>query len=399
MLSGRNAGELGLYGFRQRIPGTSRLRIASSRDVRFKRIWERVEERGGKAATLFVPLTAPPSPSAGTMVAGMLHADGPATYPPSLEAELQQRFGPLIVDVADFRDGDLDRIFDELEAMRDQHFEIAKTIWREQKPELLTMVELGTDRLHHAAWHRIDPEHPRYIEGHPHEQRALDYYKGIDAHIGELLADTSDDDYVFVVSDHGAKTMQSGFAVNELLRREGWLHFCREPEGVEPLRNVIDWSRTKAWAEGGYYARVFLNVAGRDENGVLAPAAIEASRRELAQLFERAVPGTKAYWPEHSFGVARGAAPALLVVLDNLHIRAIGTVGHGEGDALRVPGDRHDGCNHDWNGIYLLAGHGIAPGREDAEIFDIHASLMDILNLSGDPALHGRSLRMPRSGR
>ncbi len=60
--------------------------------------------------------------------------------------------------------------------------------------------------------------------------------------------------------------------MNEWLRREGLLSTVTEPTGVTSPREVgIDWPRTVAWGEGGYYARIFLNVRGREPEGLVAP--------------------------------------------------------------------------------------------------------------------------------
>ena len=87
---------------------------------------------------------------------------------------------------------------------------------------------------------------------------------------------------MLVVSDHGAKRMDGGIRVNEWLRREGLLTTLREPHETSSLADVgVDWSRTVAWGEGGYYARIFLNVQGREPEGIVAPEDYERVRADL----------------------------------------------------------------------------------------------------------------------
>ena len=58
---------------------------------------------------------------------------------------------------------------------------------------------------------------------------------------------------------------------------QGLLTTLAEPTGVSSLRDVgVDWSRTTAWGEGGYYARVFLNVEGREPAGIVPMDRYEA---------------------------------------------------------------------------------------------------------------------------
>ena len=122
MVSGRDAGELGLYGFRNRVPGTTELRLASGGDVRVKRVWDWLGENGHRVAPLFVPLTSPPSPVRGKMVSGFMHpgGDAPWCFPQSFENEIEDRFGPYRADVDDFRSDDLERVYRDVVAMTRQ---------------------------------------------------------------------------------------------------------------------------------------------------------------------------------------------------------------------------------------------------------------------------------------
>ena len=141
---------------------------------------------------------------------------------------------------------------------------------------------------------------------------------------------------------------------------------------------MVDWSRTRAWAEGGYYARVFLNVRGREPEGVVDPATLETTLRELVACLGR-IEGVRVDCrrPAEVYRAVRGEPPELMVYLDDLAQRALGTVGHGS--VLVGANDQGpDGCNHDWDGIALLAGPGVAPGRlEQASILDVAPTIYE----------------------
>ena len=392
MTSGRDPGELGLYGFRNRTRDRSYdLRVASSADVRVKRVWDRLSESGKRVAVLFVPLTSPPTPVRGTLVGCFLGAGDRWAFPPARQTFLEARFGPYLRDVADFRTSELERVLDELDAMRTQHFAMARALLEDERPDFLMMVEMGPDRLHHAMWQHMDPEHARYEPGNPWEARALAYYRGLDAEVGALVERAGPEATVLVVSDHGARAMKGGVALNEHLLREGWLALREEPSGPTPLRDVVDWSRTRAWAEGGYYARVFLNVQGREPQGVVPPERVAETLDELERVLGR-VEGVAVDCrrPERVYRAVHGQPPELMVYLDDLAQRALGTVGHG---AVRVPTNDHgpDGCNHDWDGIAILAGPGVGPGRlEGASILDVAPTVLDHFGVAHE--LPGRSL-------
>ena len=153
----------------------------------------------------------------------------------------------------------------------------------------------------------MDPEHRKHEPGNPYENAILDYHRHVDGLIGRLLEHADEDTVVFVVSDHGAKRLDGGIRINEWLRREGLLATLAEPNGVSSLRDVgVDWSRTTAWGEGGYYARVFLNVAGREPEGTIAPEDYEAVRDDLAAP-DRGDPGRRGQ-PDPDRGLQAGGA-------------------------------------------------------------------------------------------
>ncbi len=380
MVSGRDPGELGLYGFRNRVPGSTQLRLVDARDVRVKRVWDWLGEQGYRVASLFVPLTSPPSPVRGVMVSGFMHpgGDAPWCFPRSLESEIETRFGPYRADVDDFRSDDRDRIYGEIVAMTDQHFAIAKWIWEQERPDFMMTVEIGVDRFHHAFWGHIDPEHPRFEPGNRYEHLGRDYYARLDRHIGELIAETGDETAILVVSDHGARAMQGGFCINEWLIRRGYLVLREAPTEPAPLDHArVDWERTTAWAEGGYYARVCFNVLGREPSGIIAPSEVSAVRdrlaRELGRLHDDRgeIVATLVRDPERHYRRARGFPPDLMVYFDDLRLRAIGSIGH-QRLVVSENDSGPDTCNHAWDGIFIMAGKTPARGPvQDLSLYDL----------------------------
>ena len=400
MVSGRDAGELGLYGFRNRVTGDTRLRLADGSDVRVKRVWDWLGEHGYQVAPLFVPLTSPPSPVRGHMVSGFMWPgdESPWCFPRELEIELVDRFGPYRADVENFRADDLDRIYQDIVAMTEQHVEIAAHIWEEKQPDFMMLVEIGVDRFHHAFWRHIDPEHPRHETGNRWENQGRDYYELLDSHIGRLCRLADEDTTVLVVSDHGARAMHGGFCINEWLIRQGYLVLREPPAAFSPLDHaLIDWERTTAWAEGGYYARVFVNVVGREPSGVVPPSQLGAVRDKLrAQLQDaRDDEGTRipvsVRIPEEHYRQARGFPPDLMIYFDDLKLRAIGSIGGGR--LIVTENDTGpDTCNHDWNGIFVMAGGG-TPARgyvEGAEIYDVAPTVLGVFGVPRPPEILGR---------
>ncbi len=400
MLSGRDAGQLGLYGFRNRVRGETGLRLADGSDVRVKRVWDWLGENGFAVAPLFVPLTSPPTAVRGHLVSGFMWpgGDAPWCFPRGLESEIRDRVGAYRADVDDFRSDDLDRIYGDIVEMTEQHFAIAEWVWSEKQPDFLMMVEIGLDRFHHAFWRHIDPDHPRHETGNRWEHLGREYYASLDRQIGRLRRRAGEDTTLLVVSDHGARPMHGGLCINDWLIERGYLKLHEPTETPVPLdHDRIDWTRTRAWAEGGYYGRVFLNVTGREPRGLVSPRELTETRNELRRELEdlhdddgKPIPALVRI-PEDYYHQARGFPPDLMVYFDELKLRAIGSVGHPR-LVISENDTGPDSCNHDWDGIVVMHGPTIpARGRiEGAEIYDIAPTVLGAFGIERPPGMLGR---------
>ncbi len=397
MVSGRDPGELGLYGFRKRVPESYALSIADARDVRVPRVWDVLGDAGKKVGVLYVPPTSPPPAVEGQLVSCFLtpSPSAPHTHPPELAETLDARFGPHAPDVGELRAGEEERLLDELYDTARQHFAVARALWTEEKPDFAMMVEMGTDRLHHALWTHLDPSHPEHDPTHPLVREARDYYAFLDAQIASLLDATDDDTAVLVVSNHGARRMVGAVCINEWLRREGWLVLREEPTSPGALRpEHVDWSRTRAWGEGGYYARIFLNVEGREPEGIVPPARMEeevTALRSALEGMELPSGSVVAHRPVELYREVRGMAPDLLAFFGDLDYRAIGLV--GTGSVFQEKDDRRpDGANHDWDGIFIAAGAGVsARGElEELSIYDVGPTILALMGVDVPEGWLGR---------
>jgi predicted AlkP superfamily phosphohydrolase/phosphomutase len=397
MVSGRDPGELGLYGFRHRVSSGYTHETATSKDVRVKRVWDLLGERGHTVAALFVPLTYPPSPVRGVMASCFLTPDGaPYTFPKALGTELDARFGAYEPDVRDFRTDDLPRVYEDLVRTTKQHFAMARHVIQSRRPAFAMTVEIGPDRLHHAFYRFMDVRHPGFEGGEMHA-RTRAYYGLLDEELGSLV-DLVPEANVLVVSDHGARPMLGGIAVNDFLRREGFLD-ADMPEAPRPLSAAnVRWRTTRAFAEGGYYARVYLNVRGREPEGCVDPKDFEATLAALERSL-RAMPGpngepmpVRIDRPEATYRAVRGRPPDLLVYFDGLDRRALGTLGH---PSLHVPvNDRGpDACNHDWDGMIVAAGPDVpfAGHMDGTQIVDVAALALELMGETPPADLTGTS--------
>src|SRR5580765_1379275 len=262
MMASRTPGDLGIYGFRNRSGhGYDELFVADGSAVKAPRLWDLATREGRPSIVVGVPGTYPPRPLNGVLVSCFLtpSTESQYTYPPLLRREVEQVVGEYLFDCPNFRTDDKEDLLRQVYEMTDRRFALAEHLLETKPWSLFAMVEMGPDRMHHGFWKYMDPEHRKHEPGNAYENAILDYHRHVDGLVAKLLEHADEDTVVFVVSDHGAKRLDGGIRINEWLRREGLLATLAEPDGVSSLRDVgVDWSRTTAWGEGGYYARVFL---------------------------------------------------------------------------------------------------------------------------------------------
>jgi len=403
-MTGKTPGQLGIYGFRNRKDTTYEgLAIATADAVREPAVWDLLGARGMRSLLIGVPPSYPPRPVEGWRVSCFLTPPSAKawTHPVELAAEVEEELGPggYIFDIPNFREQGLDVVLERVFQMTERRFRVARRLVRTKPWDLFMMVEMGPDRLHHVFWQYVDPRHPKHEPGNRYETAFQDYYRLLDRELGALLETLPDDAVTIVMSDHGARPMMGGVCFNDWLIREGYLALSEEVQGVVPVAKApIDWARTVAWGDGGYYGRLFLNVRGREPQGVVDPERYEEVRGELAAKLE-AMPGpdgeplgTKVFKPQDVYPDVRGVAPDLIVYFGDLAWRSVGSVGNPS--IYTYENDTGpDGANHDRGGIFAMTG---LPGQPTGEVqglklVDVGPSILHLYGLEAPEGAVGRS--------
>ena len=190
MMTGKDPGTLGIYGFRNRRDHSyDGLAFASSKMVREPTLWDVLAEHGKQTIALGVPLTYPPRPINGLMITDFLapNTESDYTYPSELKDEIKSVVGEYIFDTREFRTDDKAHLLDDIYTMTARRFELARHLLTTKPWDLFVMVEMGPDRIHHAFWQYFDPKHFRYVPGNPFKNAIRDYYIALDAQIGDCL--------------------------------------------------------------------------------------------------------------------------------------------------------------------------------------------------------------------
>jgi predicted AlkP superfamily phosphohydrolase/phosphomutase len=403
MFSGMDPGTLGLYGFRHRRPGTYFDQyVPSSLSLTHPSVWDQLSRVGKRVCVIGMPPGFPPPHVNGVYVSDFLTPPGSHeyVYPSSLQDEVDRVTGGYVFDVR-FRAEDRERVGQELIEMTRKHFALARHLWAQEEWDFFALHEIGPDRIHHAFWKFLDPTHPRF-EANPKLLGLVElYYARLDHEIGDLLDLVGPDVRVVFVSDHGSQGMSGCFCINEWLIGRGYLvlHGGSAPAGTPLEQLSVDWGKTRAWAAGGYYARIFLNIRGREPDGVLEPGDVPAFVRQLtAELGEVRRPdgvllGAEVRAPREIYRSVSGDAPDLMVYFGHLKWRSAGTLGHSS-LFLTENDTGPDDSVHSFDGIYVVvdppAGEP-GPSREES-LIDIGPSILAAFGLPQPSSLQGKAI-------
>lgn len=399
MMTGRDPGEIGVYGFRNRKDYSyNAMTIANAHAVKVPTLWDLLGKARKKSVVLGVPLTYPAKPFQGWMVSGFLtpNRNTQWTFPRRLTREIEQVASDYMIDIPNFRTDQRAELEQQLLNMTSERFKLARHLLETKDWDFFTMVEMGSDRLHHAFWRFWDETHRKYEPNAPFSETMRHYYRVLDAELGKTLACIDEDTTVMVVSDHGAKRMDGGICVNEWLRQHGYLTLKTEPQGITRwTADLVDWEKTKAWGEGGYYARIFVNVEGREPQGIVSTQDYDRVRDELKAKLEAIVDeaghniNTRVFKPEEVYRECRNIPPDLIVYFGNLFWRSVGSVGYN--NIYTYENDTGpDDCNHAEMGLFIMKNRGQARGYvAPKRLYDIAPTVLNAFDMDIPETMQG----------
>jgi predicted AlkP superfamily phosphohydrolase/phosphomutase len=261
------------------------------------------------------------------------------------------------------------------------------------------------DRVQHLFWRHREPDHPanRGRSASAEGARAIDdQYRRADAVVGLALEHADDRTLVMALSDHGFGSFRREVHLNNWLRDQGLLALRPEADPSAFPANV-DWGRTRAYALG--LGGIYLNLAGREGQGIVRPDEAEALKASIARgLNGLADPGAggavavRRVLPREELyhGPFASESPDLVVHFAEGYrvswAASMGGVaeGHFE-DNVRT-----------WSGDHIVD-PALVPGvllmnrpfrGEGARLLDLAPTILDALNVPdpGGPPLEGRSL-------
>jgi predicted AlkP superfamily phosphohydrolase/phosphomutase len=153
-----------------------------------------------------------------------------------------------------------------------------------------------------------------------------------------------------------------------------------------------------AWGSGGYYARLFLNVKGREPDGVVDPADYEKVRDELAERISQITDldgnpiGSVAFKPEEIYKQVHNIAPDLIVYFGDLSWRSVGSLGLNSIHTF-TNDTGPDDANHAQQGLYIHADPrrpGLGFGSRH-HLMDVAPTVLELLDVEIPEGMQGRS--------
>jgi len=402
MFSGVDPGTLGIYGFRHRQSGSYQtMYTPTSKTVSYPCLWDLLSREGRRVVVIGMPPGYPPPAVNGIYVSDILTPESATDFvsPASLVPEIRAAAsGEYRFDVT-FRAEDRERVENEIFEMTRRRFAVARHLWAKEPWDLFVVHEIGPDRIHHAFWKYFDAAHPKHVAESPFNSVAERYYAFLDAEIGKFLESVPDEVLVWIASDHGSKAMDGCFCINEWLIQNGFL-VLRGPRPARstPLEEVdVDWSRTRVWGAGGYYARLFFNLRGREPEGIVDPADVPELIRTLSDGLgavrrpDGEPLGAEMLEPSKIYRQVTGDAPDLMTYFGNLNWRSAGTIGHSS-LFLAENDTGPDDSVHSMDGFFILYDpRDRRPGRRlpEQSILDVAPTLLKRLEIPLPAHLQG----------
>ena len=258
-MTGKNPGKHGIFGFIDRIPNPFKIYIPNSRNMISDTLWEILSRNGKTVVVINVPVTYPPRQVNGVLIGCFLSADiDKAVYPPGLVPKLKQMGYRIDVDAWQGHDKDKEAFLQDVEYTLNKRWEAARYFMKEVDWDFFQLHIMETDRMNHFLWEHYENNDPKYA------QRFLDFYKLVDAIIGDLVNSVRDSDLVIVLSDHGFCSVKKEVYLNHALEEKGFLTLTPEAKSVADMTPAtIAYSLIPG--------RIFLNLKGREEKGKVKP--------------------------------------------------------------------------------------------------------------------------------
>ena len=442
LATGKNQARHGIVDFWERAPDHSRRNFVTSRGVKCETLWQTISRHGLRVGVVNVPVTYPPPPVNGYLVSGLLTPQGrdDFVYPESLREDILAQVPGYSPDPFDPVGASRQQIL-ELETWMEKHERVSRHLMESYPSELSFSVVQALDHLQHLFWDDIVSKE----DGGRYEALIDRCYRLADEIVGHRRQMMDGRTTLFLVSDHGFGPVSKWFYVNRFLLEQGLLKLGEAPAGragssllrlgltpqrmrdlvrrldVMGLRRwmgrlarvtlgrqidgaltpAVDWSQTQAISGSPATEGIFVNLRGREAQGIVEPGEPYETLREtlIAELCRLRDPDTgapvvlAAYRREELYeGPFLDLLPDVVFDLgDGPYLASDAPI------ATRILEPLPRGYlqgRHQPDGIFVDAGPGIRSGAtiEGARIVDVAPTVLYALGLPIPEDMDGRPL-------
>ncbi len=329
-----------------------------------------------------------------------------SVYPTSLKQDIVEKHNaePMFdvqVGLAGYKNLETEKMIEGVYKMTDTQMKIMKDYAQRKDWDFCMGVVLGTDRMQHTMWRFHDEKHRKHPGETPYKNTLKEYYKYIDKHIGELKEILGDDVVFIVASDHGFDRMDGRFNLNDWLIKEGYLVLKETPTEPTKLRfDNVDWSKTRVYAVGAYFGRLYFNKISRDpDNGILQEGEVEPLQNELITKLTAIQSDrgeelqTPTYKPQDIYeGPYAKNGPDLYVYFDNLRWGVNNDVGN-EGMYSQKTTKGSDDAGHAPTGMFCVSHPSFRKNYcTDMTVLDVLPTIFKVMGLHVPSDFRGRIL-------
>jgi len=271
IITGKNPGEHGIFGFMDIIPNTYTLCFPNFNALRSKPFWQLEPEK--KCVIINVPSTYPAKQINGIQISGFVALDlEKAVYPYEILAQLKNIGYEIDVDTKLAHQQSSDIFIDELFRVLNLRKKAFDFFWDDIKWDIFMPVITGSDRIGHFLWGIYEDEKNQY------HLRFLDYFHEIDQIIGEFKSKLKDDDTLIILSDHGMEKIELNVNLNTYLENNGYLFLS---DKLKRYNRIKEGSKAFALEPG----RLYINKKGKYPNGTVLKKDEKDVIDELKTLF------------------------------------------------------------------------------------------------------------------
>ncbi len=210
IITGKNPGEHGIFGFNDFIDNTYSIRFPNYLALKEKPFWECKSNK--KSLIINVPSTYPARPLNGIHISGFIALDiEKAVYPKKVLPEINKLNYKVDIDTHLVHKQSWDMFLkDSIEILKIR-FKAFEYFKKKDDWDNIMIVFTGTDRLLHFLWNLVDDK------SNANYDLFLEFFRILDNKIGKIYNCISEKDTFIILSDHGMEYIKKNININTVL--------------------------------------------------------------------------------------------------------------------------------------------------------------------------------------